>query len=88
MRLKPWLIGLLNKPEIKQLITFAVPAEMLGGDQNTVRSPAHTTRETVRRNVPTGGTAENRNASLIQSLMGSGSQLNGQQRAAMQQAPA
>ena len=79
---------LLNKPEIKQLITFAVPAEMLGGDQNTVRSPAHTTRETVRRNVPTGGTAENRANSVIQSLMGSGSQLNGQQRAAMQQAPA
>lgn len=79
---------LLNKPEIEQLITFAVPAEMLGGDQNTVRSPSHTTRETVRRNVPTGGTAENRANSLIQSLMGSGSQLNSQQRAAMQQAPA
>jgi hypothetical protein len=79
---------LLNKPEIKQLITFATPAEMLGGDQNTVRSPAHTTRETVRRNIPTGGTAENRANSVIQSLMGSGSQLNGQQKAAMQRAPA
>ena len=83
------LARLMNKPEIKQLITFATPADMLGGDQNTVRSPAHTVRETVRRNVPTGGTAENRNASLIQSLMGgSGSQLNGQQKAAMQRAPA
>lgn len=79
---------LMNKPEIEQLITFAVPAEMLGGDQNTVRQSPHTVRETVRRNVPTGGTAENRANSLIQSLMGSGSQLNGQQRAAMQQAPA
>lgn len=79
---------LMNKPEIKQLITFATPAEMLGGDQNTVRSPAHTTRENVRRNVPTGGTAENRNASLIQSLMGNKSQLNGQQQAAMERAPA
>lgn len=79
---------LMNKPEIEQLITFATPADMLGGDQNTVRSPATTTRETVRRNIPTGGTAENRANSVIQSLMGSGSQLNGQQKAAMQRAPA
>lgn len=79
---------LMNKPEIEQLITFAVPAEMLGGDQNTVRQSPHTVRETVRRNVPTGGTAENRANSVIQSLMGSGSQLNGQQKAAMQRAPA
>ena len=82
------LARLMNKPELKQLITFATPADMLGGDQNTVRSPAHTTRETVRRNVPTGGTAENRANSVIQSLMGSGSQLNGQQKAAMQRQPA
>lgn len=79
---------LMNKPEIEQLITFATPAVMLGGDQNTVRSPSHTTRENVRRNIPTGGTAENRANSLMQSLMGSGSQLNGQQRAAMERAPA
>lgn len=78
---------LMNKPEIEQLITFAVPTEILGGDQNTVRSPAVTSRETVRRNVPTGGTAENRANSLIQSLMGGG-QLNGQQKAAMERAPA
>lgn len=82
------LARLMNKPELKQLITFAVPADMLGGDQNTVRSPATTTRETIRKNVPTGGTAENRANSVIQSLMGSGSQLNGQQKAAMQRAPA
>jgi hypothetical protein len=79
---------LMNKPEIEQLITFAIPAEMLGGDQNTIRQSPHTVRETVRRNVPTGGTAENRANSMIQSLMGSGSQLNGQQKAAMQRAPA
>lgn len=80
---------LMNKPEIKQLITFATPADMLGGDQNTVRQAPHTVRETVRRNVPTGGTAENRANSLVQSLMGgSGSQLNSQQKAAMQRAPA
>ena len=79
---------LMNKPEIEQLITFATPAEQLGGDQNTVRSPAHTVRENVRKSIPTSGTAENRSNSLIQSLMGNKSQLNGQQQAAMQQAPA
>lgn len=79
---------LMNKPEIEQLITFATPTDMLGGDQNTVRSPAVTTRENIRRNVPTGGTAENRANSLIQSLMGGKSQLNGQQQAAMQRTPA
>jgi hypothetical protein len=75
---------LMNKPEIEQLITFAVPAEMLGGDQNTVRQSPHTVRETVRKNVPTGGTADARSAAMIQSLMGGNPQLNSQQRSAMQ----
>ena len=79
---------LMNKPEIEQLITFATPADMLGGDQNTVRSPAVTTRENIRRNVPTGGTAENRANTLIQSLMGGKPQVNSQQSAAMQRQPA
>ena len=75
---------LMNKPEIEQLITFAVPAEMLGGDENTVRQAPHTVRETVRKNVPTGGTADARSAAMIQSLMGGNPQLNSQQRTAMQ----
>jgi len=80
---------LLNKPEIEQLITFAIPTEMLGGDQNTVQSPAHTTRETVRRNVGTGGTPEARANSLIRDLMaGQSSSTNGQQGAMLQRAPA
>jgi hypothetical protein len=79
---------LLNKPEIKQLITFATPADMLGGDQNTVRSPAHTTRENVRRNVGTGGTAEARSNALVRDLMSGASSTNGQQQAMMERAPA
>lgn len=79
---------LMNKPELKRFITFATPADMLGGDQNTVRQAANTTRTNIRKNIPTGGTAENRNNSLIQSLMGNKSQLNGQQQAAMERAPA
>jgi len=80
---------LLNKPEIEQLITFAVPTEMLGGDQNTVQSPAHTVRENVRKNVGTGGTAEARSNALIRDLMaGQSSSTNGQQSAMLQRAPA
>jgi hypothetical protein len=48
---------LKNRPEFKRFITFATPAMELGGDQNTIRSPSVTSRETVRRNVPTGGTS-------------------------------
>ena len=79
---------LLNKPEIKQLITFATPADQLGGDQNTVRSPAHTTRETVRKNVSTGGTEQARANALVQTLMGGKPQVNSQQSAMLQRAPA
>jgi len=82
------LARLMNKPEIKQLITFATPADMLGGDQNTVRSPAVTTRETVRRNISDGGTADARNSALIQTLMGGKPQVNSQQSAMLQRAPA
>lgn len=80
---------LMNKPEIEQLITFANPAEMLGGDQNTVRSPAHTSRENIRKTIGTGGTAEARSNSLIRDLMAGGSSsTNGQQAAMMQRSPA
>lgn len=79
---------LMNKPEIEQLITFAVPSEMLGGDQNTVRSPAHTVRENVRRNVPTGGTEQARSNALVQTLMGGKPQVNGQQSAMLNRQPA
>ena len=80
---------LMNKPEIKQLITFATPAEMLGGDQNTVRQAANTTRTNIRKNVGTGGTAEARSNSLVRDLMaGQSSSTNGQQAAMMERAPA
>lgn len=80
---------LMNKPELKRFITFAAPAAMLGGDENTVRSPAVTSRETVRKNVSTGGTKDARSNALIQSLMGGGSsQVNGQMKQAMGRRPA
>lgn len=80
---------LLNRPEFKRFITFASPADQLGGDQNTIRSPAVTTRNTVRRNIPTGGTPENRSAVMQQVLSGqSAPQVNSQQMASMAGAPA
>lgn len=79
---------LTNRPEFKRFITFATPAAMLGGDQNTIRSPAVTSRETVRKNVPTGGTRDARSSATIQALMGGKSQVNGQMASAMQRSPA
>jgi hypothetical protein len=79
---------LKNRPEFRRFITFANPAEMLGGDQNTVRQSPVTSRESIRRNIPTGGTADARSSAMIQSLMGGKPQVNGQQAAMMQRAPA
>jgi hypothetical protein len=80
---------LKNRPEFKRFITFASPADMLGGgDQNTVRQSPVTSRETVRRNIPTGGTQQARSNILQQTLMGGNPQVNGQQRAAMTRRPA
>lgn len=74
---------LKNRPEFRRFITFANPADILGGDQNTIRQSPHTTRETIRKNVSGGGTEQARNNALIQTLMGGKPQLNSQQRNSM-----
>ena len=80
---------LKNRPEFKRFVTFANPAMMLGGDENTVRQSSTTSRETVRRNIPTGGTAEARSSAMIQSLLGGKSSgVNGQMANAMNRRPA
>jgi len=81
------IADLLDRPELKRIITFAVMADKLGGDENTVRQSPVTSRETIRRNVPTGGTPESR-ASIMQQILagaaGGGSpQVNGQQMASL-----
>lgn len=78
---------LLDRPELKRIFTMAFPSDQLGGDQNTIRQSPITTRETVRRNIPTGGTAENRSAVLQQAFLGGG-QNNKQQVASLSRAPA
>jgi hypothetical protein len=78
---------LKNRPEFKRFITFAAPS-MPGGDQNGAHQSPVTSRETVRKNIPTGGTQEARSSAMIQSLMGGNSQVNGQTAAAMGRRPA
>jgi len=77
------IADLQGRPELLRIITFATPADQLGGDQNTIRQSPITTRETVRRNVPTGGTAESRSAILQQVLSGGKPQANGAQMASL-----
>ena len=76
---------LKNRPEFKRFITFAAPSEMLGGDENTVRQSPVTSRETIRKNVSSGGTEAARSNALIQTLMGGQPQINSQQRNSMLQ---
>ena len=76
---------LKNRPEFKRFITFAAPAEMLGGDENTIRQSPVTSRETVRKNVSAGGTEQARTNALVQTLMGGNPQVNAQQRNSMLQ---
>ena len=79
---------LKNRPEFKRFITFANQMGMLGGDENTVRQSPVTSRENIRRNVPTGGTQAARSNILQQTLSGGKPQVNGQQAAAMSRSPA
>ena len=78
---------LQGRPELLRIVTFAAPTEVPGGPDEARQSPV-TTRETVRRNVPTGGTAESRNNVLAQVLAGGNSQANDDQMASMGRAPA
>jgi len=82
------MADLLDRPEFKRIITFAVATGQLGGDQNTIRQSPITSRETIRRNVGTGGTPESRSSILQQVLAGSAPQVTPQQMASMSRAPA
>jgi hypothetical protein len=80
---------LKNRPEFKRFITFGAPSPMLGGDQNTIRQSPVTSRETIRKNIPTGGTPQSRSSIQQQVLSGnSRPQVNGRQAAAMTRRPA
>lgn len=65
---------MLNIPELDQVVTFATPPQIQrpGPSGEGSGKPAETTRNYIRRNVPTGGTPESRSSILQQTLMGGG----------------
>ena len=73
-------------PELGDLIDIGgMPLEtapQMGQDMSMGKPPA-TSREYIRRNVPTGGTEQSRNHTMMQTLMGGGAQANPDQMAAM-----
>jgi hypothetical protein len=79
----------LNIPDIRRIIKFdQPPSEPDVPATPDPRKPAETTRNYVRRNVPTGGTPENQSQTMQQTLMGMAGgnpSLNSQQTAAAMQ---
>ena len=73
---------LLNEPRLREVVQFSamVPDMDTPGPAGT--QPPHTTREYVRRNVPTGGTPQSRSHTMQQTLM-QGGQVNPDQMNAM-----
>lgn len=68
----------LDIPELENIIVFMQTPEMqsmggAGGQQGGAGMPNNTTRNYVRRNVPTGGTPQARSNALQQSLYGNAS---------------
>lgn len=62
---------LMDMPRLKQIVKFQEPKQDRPGPQGQPpAAPAHTVRENVRTNVPTGGTQESRNHVMQQVLMG------------------
>lgn len=77
---------LKNRPEFRRFITFAPDMSMMAPGGEARQSPV-TSRETIRKNIPTGGTSEARSNMLQQALSGGGN-LNSQQKQAMTRRPA
>jgi hypothetical protein len=62
---------LMDLPRLKQIVKFQEPKPDRPGPQGEPpKQAAHTVRENVRTNVPTGGTQESRNNVMQQVLMG------------------
>lgn len=77
----------LQLPELENVVTFATPSNIerpgpQGSDKESPKTPTTTTRNYVRRNIPTGGTSQSRSSILQQSFLG-GEQTTPQQRESM-----
>lgn len=75
----------LGAPEVKRWFTFAVPStyQRPGPEGESSHLPQKTTREYVRRNVPTGGTPQARSQILQQMALGKAGGASQSQRAAL-----
>jgi hypothetical protein len=73
-----------NMPELRNIVSFSNPQQMSGdeGPVNPTAAPAKTTREYVRKNVPTGGTRQFRDSQMAMALFGRNTQPKEQQAAA------
>lgn len=76
---------LQNEPRFKQLVKFGAP---MPDDQPAPSGeppgmPSSTTREYIRRNVPTGGTSQSRSQTMQMALLGQGGGVNQDQMAAL-----
>jgi hypothetical protein len=75
----------LHLPELEHIVTFQQPPMVdRPGPAGQQHMPAQTTRNYVRRNVPTGGTPDSRSHVMQQVLLGGG-QVNPDQLASLQQ---
>lgn len=74
-----------NMPELRNIISFANPQNLMSQDEGPVMpsapSPSKTTREYVRKNVPTGGTRQFRDQQMSMALFGTATQPKEQQAA-------
>ena len=62
---------LMDLPRLRNIIRFEEPKKDRPGPTHELpKQAAHTVRESVRRNVPTGGTAESRSNVMQQVLQG------------------
>jgi len=76
---------LLNEPRLREIVKFGSPTPEPGAATEGPPKPGSTTRNYVRRNVPTGGTMEGRRHVAQQSWMDRAGQVNADQSAMLAQ---
>lgn len=79
------IADLRNRPELKRIIKFVGQDAIPSNPNQATQSPV-TRRETVRRNIPTGGTQQSRGA-LMAAVFGQGA-ANGDQMGSLTRGPA
>jgi hypothetical protein len=79
---------LTNEPRLKEIVTFSgVPMPDQAGPGDEMPAPSSTTRNYVRKSVPSGGTAQSRSRIAQSELMNQAGSANGAQKASLQRPP-